>query len=261
MRLSYEEKRKRVQEFRPIDDTFFEVFANDVDVCQEILRVILQDPNLEVETVSVQTNYKNMIGRSVRLDALCTLGDGGMCNIEVQRADNDDHLRRARYHAACLTAGITDPGRQFRDVPTLYIVYITEFDFLHQNRTIYHIDRTIRETNTVVDDGQHEIFVNTKVNDGSDIAELMQCFMQKDVQNPKFPFFSNRIEYLKKDEGGMSIMCEVMEKYAKEYAKEYVAKEKDEDIRAALKKGFSIDTICEMMRVTKERVEKIQKNL
>lgn len=78
MRLSYEEKRKRVQEFRPIDDTFFEVFANDVDVCQEILRVILQDPNLEVETVSVQPNYKNMIGRSVRLDALCTLGDGGM---------------------------------------------------------------------------------------------------------------------------------------------------------------------------------------
>ena len=174
MRLSYEEKRKRVQEFRPIDDTFFEVFANDVDVCQEILRVILQDPNLEVETVSVQTNYKNMIGRSVRLDALCTLGDGGMCNIEVQRADNDDHLRRARYHAACLTAGITDPGRQFKEVPTLYIVYITEFDFLHQNRTIYHIDRTIRETNTVVDDGQHEIFVNTKVNDGRDIAELMQ---------------------------------------------------------------------------------------
>ena len=177
MRLSYEEKRKRVQEFRPIDDTFFEVFANDVDVCQEILRVILQDPNLEVETVSVQTNYKNMIGRSVRLDALCTLGDGGMCNIEVQRADNDDHLRRARYHAACLTAGITDPGSRFKDVPTLYIVYITEFDFLHQNHTIYHIDRTIRETNTVVDDGQHEIFVNTKVNDGSDIAELMQCFM------------------------------------------------------------------------------------
>ena len=37
MRLSYEEKRKRVQEFRPIDDTFFEVFANDVDVFYKIL--------------------------------------------------------------------------------------------------------------------------------------------------------------------------------------------------------------------------------
>lgn len=56
-------------------------------------------------------------------------------------------------------------------------------------------------------------------------------------------------------------MCEVMEKYAKEYAKEYVAKEKDEDISAALKKGFSIESICEIMRVTRDRVEKIQKDL
>lgn len=85
--------------------------------------------------------------------------------------------------------------------------------------------------------------------------------MQKDVQNP---VFSNRIQYLKKIERGKSIMCEVMENYAKEYAKEYARvcyKEKNEDIRAALKRGFSIDTICEMMRVTKERVEKIQKAL
>lgn len=91
-----------------------------------------------------------------------------------------------------------------------------------------------------------------------DIAELMQYFMQKDVQNP---VFSNRIQYLKKIERGKSIMCKVMENYAKEYAKEYATKEKNEDIRAALKKGFSIDTICEMMRVTKERVEKIRKDL
>ena len=91
-----------------------------------------------------------------------------------------------------------------------------------------------------------------------DIIELMQCFMQMDVQNP---VFLKRIQYLKKNERGMSIMCEVMEKYAKEYAKEYVAKEKDEDIRAALKKGFSIESICEIMRVTRERVEKIQKDL
>ena len=38
----------------------------------------------------------------------------------------------------------------------------------------------------------------------------MNCFIQKDVQNPKFPVFSKRIQYLKKDEGGVSIMCEVM---------------------------------------------------
>ena len=72
-----------------------------------------------------------------------------------------------------------------------------------KNRTIYHIDRTIRETNTVVDDGQHEIFVNTKVNDGSDIAELMQCFMQKDVAKSQIPVFFKSYSILEEDEGGV----------------------------------------------------------
>ncbi len=62
MKLSYEEKRKKVQDFRPIDDIFFEVFANNCDVCQEILRVILEDKELEVIKVDVQENFKNLIG-------------------------------------------------------------------------------------------------------------------------------------------------------------------------------------------------------
>lgn len=97
----------------------------------------------------------------------------------------------------------------------------------------------------------------TGVDDGSDIAELMNCFIQKDVQNPKFPVFSKRIQYLKKDEGGVSIMCEVMEKYAIKYAEN----EKNRDILAALKKGITPGRICEVMGVTPERVEKIRKTM
>ena len=68
-------------------------------------------------------------------------------------------------------------------------------------------------------------------------------------------------KYIRTEESGISIMNEIIEKYAKEYAKEYASKEKDEDIRAALEKGFSIESICEVMRVTRERVEEVQKDL
>ena len=85
----------------------------------------------------------------------------------------------------------------------------------------------------------------------------MNCFIQKDVQNPKFPVFSKRKQYLKKDEGGVSIICEVMEKYAIKYAEN----EKNRDILAALKKGIAPGTICEVMGVTPERVEKIRKTM
>lgn len=46
--LTLEQKKRKVQDFRPIDDVFFEVLADDVLFCQEILRTILEDPNLVV---------------------------------------------------------------------------------------------------------------------------------------------------------------------------------------------------------------------
>lgn len=114
----------------------------------------MEDESLLVESVIVQKSIKNIYGRSVRLDALCILGDGVRCNIEVQRANPDNHLKRARYNAASITAKETEPGEYFENVPNVIIVYITESDFLGAGRTIYHIDKVIRESGRVIDDGK-----------------------------------------------------------------------------------------------------------
>lgn len=98
MNLTAKEKLEKVRDLRPIDDVFFEVLAANPAVCQEILRVIMEDNLLVVSDVIVQASEQNIYGRSVRLDALCTLGNGTKCNIEVQRSDNDDHLKRVRYN-------------------------------------------------------------------------------------------------------------------------------------------------------------------
>lgn len=155
---------------------------------------------------------RNLFGRSVRLDALCTLGNGTKCNIEVQRADNDNHVRRARFNASNITVKYSNPGDRFEDVIELYIVYISEFDVLKKGKTVYHIDKVIRETGTTVDDGLHEIFVNTAVDDGSDISKLMSCFVKKEVHNPKFPKLSEEVTRLKTTEGGIETMCAVIER-------------------------------------------------
>ena len=76
-----EEKIEQVKNFRPIDDTFFEVLADDIGVCQEMLRIILEDEKLVVKDVIVQSSERNLYGRSVRLDALCILGNGKKCNV------------------------------------------------------------------------------------------------------------------------------------------------------------------------------------
>lgn len=44
--MELQEKIERVKDLRPIDDIFFEVLARNPNVCQEILRVILEGETL-----------------------------------------------------------------------------------------------------------------------------------------------------------------------------------------------------------------------
>lgn len=200
-----------VKNLRPIDDVLFQKLAEREDVVQEMLRVILEDPGLRVLSVVQQNSIKNLFGRSVLLDALCELSDIGKCNIEVQKADNTDHLKRVRYNASCITANITEPGTKFENVPNVCVVFLSDFDIFEKNRTVYHVVSTIKETSTCVEDGLQRIFVNTKVNDNSDTAELMKCFTQTEVHSSKFTALSEAVGYFKSDEKGVGAMCASVE--------------------------------------------------
>ncbi len=88
----------------------------------------------------------------------------------------------------------------------------------------------------------HEIFVNTVVNDGTDIADLMACFMKKEVHNPKFPALSSEVTRLKATEGGARAVCEVIERYVDEALKiEHIEK-----IKKMISKNYSKGDILEL---------------
>lgn len=48
--------------------------------------------------------------------------------------------------------------------------------------------------------------------DGTDISELMQCFLKKEILSDKFPKLVQRVKYYKEDEEGVETMCEIMER-------------------------------------------------
>ena len=180
-----EEKIEQVKNFRPIDDTFFEVLADDIGVCQEMLRIILEDEKLIVKDVIVQSSERNLYGRSV-LDALCILGNGKKCNVEVQRSNKDHHLKRVRFNASVITVRDSQTDDKFEETIDLIVVYISEFDIFKRGRVIYHVDSVIRETQEKVDDGLERVFVNTAVKDGTTISEYMDCILKKEIDNAKF---------------------------------------------------------------------------
>ena len=208
--------REEAKKLNPIDDLMFRTMAEDKAFCEEILRVILSDPALTVLESTPQYAGTNPQGRSVILDAKCVLGDGRKIDIEVQKANDTDHQRRVRYNGAILTTNLTDPGVKFENVPDVCVVFISRFDIFKGNCSLYHVDRVIRETGKVVDNGFEEVYVNAKVKDGSEVSELMEVFVDDAAYNSKFPITSGSKRRYKETEEGQQVMCEIMEKIAKE---------------------------------------------
>ena len=241
--MNYEQARETVKDLVPMDDNFFEKIAEDVETIEEILQVILQKKSLRIIKVIPQKSIKNLQGRSVRLDALCEDDVRKFYNVEVQLANSDNHVRRVRYNASCITANVTDTGANFEKVPDLYVIYISKFDMFNKGKTIYHVEPTIQETGELVDNGLHEIYVNTAVDDGTEIAELMKCFLQKEIDNPKFKKFQKRVKYFKEDKEGVLKMCEAFEKYA-------LKKLVNAADNLINNHGFSIEEACEIQGIT-----------
>ena len=92
----------------------------------------------------------------------------------------------------------------------------------------------------------HEIFVNTVVDDGTDIAELMSCFTKKEVKNPKFPALSSEVKRLKETEGGVQVVCEVMQKYEQIAVNEAMHIERMTKIQKMIRKGCTKEFILDL---------------
>lgn len=254
-----------VQQLNIIDDTLFQKMAEDPEFCEEMISTILQQKVI-VKKVTPQNSVKNLQGRSVVLDALCELENGEDCNVEVQKEDDDDHQRRVRYNTSCITANVTEPGSKFREIPNVIGIYISKFDMFKAGKTVYHIDRVVRETSEVQDNGLQEIYVNTKIDDGTDIAELMRIFTEQDAYDfEKFPKVSKRKKQFKESEGGKKQVCDLVENYARQCAEkaakeaeEKAAKEAENSALKLFKNGVSYEVVrASITSLSDEKLQKI----
>lgn len=221
-----DEQMALVQSLNVIDDIFFHKIAEDPEVCEEILQIILEKPKLKVIQSQVQRFLRNNGARSVILDALCELNDGSYANIEVQKADDDNHQKRVRFNQSNIDTLLTEKGIKYENLPDVYMVFISKFDIFAKGRTIYHIDRVIHETGDVVENGLYEIYANVAVDDGTEIAELMQYFKDSNGANKIFSKLSDRVNYFKHEKEGVKIMATLFE--------EYVAEEKAESLKRGI---------------------------
>lgn len=104
-----------IKQLNVIDDVFFHKIAEDKAVCEEILRIILQKPKLKVLDAQAQRFLRNISAHSVILDLLCEDEDGSRINVEMQKADDDDHVKRVRFNSSNIDTTFTEKGLDYKD--------------------------------------------------------------------------------------------------------------------------------------------------
>ena len=272
--MTLEEKREKVAGFNVMDDVFFQKMMEDKEVCEEILRIILEDSKMRVIECVPQASIKNLNGKSVVLDVLCRDSDGKYCNVEVQKADDDDHQKRVRYNAALVSMYTMQAGKDYKELPDVKVVFISPFDVFKADHAMYHVDRVVRETGQKVENGQSEIYVNTKVKDKTMVSELMEYFTHSNGRKEICPKLSNRVMMFKTEQKEVTEMCELMEKErlagwkeGKEEGKEEGREEGKQGERIRLivslvdKMGMSFEDACRFMEIPQGEIEEYRKKI
>lgn len=244
---SFEQQKALVAQFNLMDDTFFSVVMEHNDAAEYLLTHLL---GKKVRIIENKTQYsiRNIENHSIVLDALIEDEEHNIYDVEVQIGDKKNHERRIRYYRTAIDWSYLEKGKNYSELPELYMIFISDFDPFQMSKVHYEIAQYIEGTDRKYDSGVHIHYFNTKVNDGTFVAEILQYMKHSDPKNDRFGALSKQVNY-HKVQGGMGDMCKAVEEYAKEYAKKY-AKEmeekgkiegKIETVKNMLKDGLSID--------------------
>ncbi len=227
-------------QLRPIDDDLMrELFRDNLELAQFVLRIILDKPDLVLISQETQYDMKRLLGaRSLCLDVFAVDSDGKKYDIEVQRADKGASPKRARYHSSAMDIEFLNAGDDFTSLPITYTIFITENDLFNANEPVYRIERINTTINRPFNDDEHILYVNGAYVGDSDIGKLMHDFRCSSADDMNFNMLADRTRYYKEHEEGVSSMCKIVEDRVDKVRAESFARGIEQGIERGIEQGI-----------------------
>ncbi len=247
-------------------NVFMSVALREPAACQHVLRTLLDIPSLAVHAVRTRYHISNLRSKDSELDVLAEDASGKMYNIEIQRADTEDHARRVRYYGALIDSEFLAKGGRYQDLPNVYLLYVSETDFWKRGLTACPIQKSFPDRKAY-EDGMQILYVNAAVDDGSERARLMRYFRTTDPEDQSQGALSARVRFLKIEEGGYREMEAVVEEIFQDGVRvgreegreeglaEGVKSERRETAFRLLARGAELDEIIYVAGASPEQAE------
>ena len=263
----YERYKEKIKHFTIMNDIFMRNILKETACTEYILQVIMNKKELKVIDQTLQKDYKNLQGRSAILDCVARDAENNHFNVEIQGANDGASPKRARYHCGLLDMNLLNPCDPFDSLPETYVIFITKNDVLGYNRSISHIQRKIKETEDIFQDGQHILYVNSKKQDDTELGRLMHDLHCEEADEMYSNILATRVHQLKETEEGVNQMCQELEEIYNEGeqfgflrgeqsgVQKGELKKARETTLALLEMGMSVEQIAEAVNLSIETIQ------
>ena len=169
---------------------------------QNVLSIILDEPELQLQEVKVEQVVLNKSGkRAIRLDAWAVDSDSRVFNTEMQNKTKDDDIRkRSRFYQGLLDTPILKAGKKtkYKNLPSTVIIFITQEDIFGRDLARYTFIEKCEEAEDLnLEDGTKKIFLNmTSRNGRPELVSLLQYMKDTRMNNPEIKVKDKRIKEL-----------------------------------------------------------------
>ncbi len=255
----YERYRIILQKLTLMNDVFMRNVFKKRECTEYVLQVIMNKRGLKITDQVLQKDYKNLQGRSAVLDCVARDIDGRQMNVEIQQENEGASPKRARYHSGLMDMNTLNSGQDFDELPESYVIFITRDDVLGYGLQIYHVNRKIEEVGEEFKDGAHIIYVNSKIQDDTELGRLMHDLNCKNAADMYSKILADRVRELKETQKGERILFNELEEI---YSEGVESGERRGELRKAkeatislAKMGLPVDKIAQALNINVETVE------
>lgn len=224
------------------------VFSKRPDLIELILRILIDNPDLEIEQMQLQKEFNQIAGgRSVRLDVFAVDREGNVYDLELQRRGKIDYARIQIYEASILLA-LSEEGKEFSDNPHISIIFLHEHDPKGDGEEMYRIDPVLRHSKERVDSRTDVMFVNGDSTQDTPVGKLVHDLKCADPDEMYYSEIAEAVRYFKTSQEEVLKMKTALDELLEE-VREETRKETRKEMRKEARKEARKEILQDVQNV------------
>lgn len=240
--------KKTLNELVFHDDFMFTAVMTDEENCRCFLERVLDIPIERVELSKEHGLVFNPESKGIRMDVYAKDEHNTHYDIEMQLTKKDNLERRSRYYHSQMDMEMLAKGKQYRDLPDAYVIFICNFDPLGERKCRYTIHRHCQETDKIIEDGVCAVFLNTQGENRNEVPKELVALLdyvkadltdsEADYGDPFVKQLQNSVRQVKANRR-MGERYMMFEQYMQEYIEEHADEIRGEAWADGMEKGLA----------------------